>query len=126
MKNDNSPLIEQELMEAFLLRKDDVSIGMPDIDSELQLVRMRAKESTSQNLYFWRVASVAASITLLIGISWYVNFLLNQNQDICVAYVSGKRITDEKTVMRMMADEIRSMNDNCDIIDGQLNVFFNE
>lgn len=134
MEKDNKHLMEQELMEAFTYAKADADIGMPDIDAELLLVRKKAARPVRKSSVFTRIASVAASVVIVFTLGWTIishlsdteDTLANKGKDFCVAYVAGKRITDERQIMDMMNDDIMSMNNESDIIDDQLNEFFNE
>lgn len=133
MTKDNKYQMEQELMEAFTYA-ENAEIGMPDIESELLLVRKKASESTRKSSVFVRIASVAASVVVVFTLGWSINSYLGHvdnsrdrnSTNFCVAYVAGKRITNEQQVLAMMADNIMDMNSESDIIDNQLNDFFNE
>lgn len=129
MKKDDKYLMEQELMEAFTLAKSDADIGMPDIDAELLLVRKKAAKSMLQKSIYKRIVSIAASVVLAFGLGWSIYSFVtgaNDSKNYCVAYVGGKRIADEHQVMNLMSADIMNMSDGGDIIDGQLNDFFNE
>lgn len=133
MAKDNKYQMEQELMEAFTYA-ENAEIGMPDVESELLLVRKRASESTRSSSVFVRIASVAASVVVVFSLGWSIYSYIGHvdssrdrnSMNFCVAYVAGERITDEQQVLDMMTEDIRNMNDEGDIIDSQLNVFFNE
>lgn len=132
MEKENKYLMEQELMEAFTYA-EDAYIGMPDIDAELLLVRKKVAKPKKKS-GFVRIASVAASIVVIFTLGWLINSHVSHtdssyagnSRNICVAYVAGERITNERQVMSMMSEDIMNMNDGCDIIDTQLNEFFNE
>lgn len=129
MKKDNKYSMEQELMEAFTLAKADADIGMPDVDAELMSVRKKAAKNVQQKSGYRQIVSIAASVVLALGLGWSIYAYVadaNESQDYCVAYVAGKRIADERQVMNLMSADILNMNDGGDIIDGQLNDFFNE
>ena len=130
MAKDNKYQIEQELMEAFTYA-ENAEIGMPDIESELLLVRKKASKSTRNPSIFVRIASVAASVAVVFTLGWSINSYISnvgntRNRNLCVAYVAGKRITNEQQVLDMMAEDIMNMKDESDIVDSQLNDFFNE
>ena len=133
MTKDNKYQMEQELMEAFTYA-ENAEIGMPDIESELLLVRKKASESTRKSPVFVRIASVAASVVVVFTLGWSINSYLGHvdnsrdrnSTNFCVAYVAGKRITNEQQVLAMMTETIMDMNSESDIIDNQLNDFFNE
>lgn len=133
MAKDNKYQIEQELMEAFTYA-ENAEIGMPDIESELLSVRKKASEFKKKSHIYQRIASVAASVVVVFTLGWSINSHIsrvNNSRDrnstnFCVAYVAGERITNEQQVLNMMAEDIMNMNDESDIIDSQLNDFFNE
>lgn len=129
MKTEDKYSMEQELMEAFTLAKGDADIGMPDIDVELMLVCKKAAKNVQQKSGYRQIVSIAASVVLTLGLGWSIYAYVtdaNKSQDYCVAYVAGKRIADERQVMNLMSADILNINDGDDIIDGQLNDFFNE
>lgn len=129
MKKDDKYIMEQELMEAFTYAKDDADIGMPDIEAELMSVHQKASKNVRQKSGYGQIVSIAASVVLAFGLGWSIYSYVadaNDNQDYCVAYVAGKRIADERQVMNLMTADIMNMNDGSDIIDCQLNDFFNE
>ena len=133
MAKDNKYQIKQELMEAFTYA-ENAEIGMPDIESELLLVRKKASKSTIKSSVFVRIASVAASVVVVLTLGWSINSYIGHvdnsrdrnSTNFCVAYVAGERITNEQQVLDMMAENIMNMNSESDIIDNQLNDFFNE
>lgn len=127
MKKYNEYNIEQELMEAFVLEMTDAEIGMPDIDAELRRVRSIAESKVkARSKSRLRIASIAACVAVLLGIGFATYQNATANKDICIAYVSGDRITDEAEVMRLMADDMSQMNSESDIVEDQLSVMFNE
>lgn len=133
MAKENKIQMEQELMEAFTYA-ENAEIGMPDIESELLLVRKKASESTTNSSIFVQIASVAASVAVVFTLGWSVNSYISHVDDsrdrnsmnFCEAYVAGKRITNEQQVLNMMTEDIMNMNAESDIVDSQLNDFFNE
>lgn len=127
MKKYNEYNIEQELMEAFVLEMTDAEIGMPDIDAELRRVRSIAESKVkARSKSRLRIASIAACVAVLLGIGFATYQNATANKDICIAYVSGDRITDEAEVMRLMADDMSQMNSESDIVEDQLSTMFNE
>lgn len=120
-------------MEAFTYA-EDAEIGMPDVESELLLVRKRASDSTGRLSVFVRIASVAASVVVAFTLGWsvysYIGHVDNSRDrnsvNFCVAYVAGERITNEQQVLDMMTEDIMNINAESDIVDSQLNDFFNE
>lgn len=120
-------------MEAFTYA-ENAEIGMPDIESELLSVRKKASEYKRKSPVFLRIASVAASVVVVFtlgrSINSYIDHVDNSRDrnstNFCVAYVAGERITNEQQVLDMIAENIMNMNSESDIIDNQLNDFFNE
>ena len=133
MAKENKYQLEQELMEAFTYA-ENAEIGMPDIESELLLIRQRASRFTRNSSIVERIASVAASVVVVLALVWSVKSYISlpqnshngNNKNFCVAYVAGERITNEQQVLNMMAEDIMNMNSESDIISSQLNDFFNE
>ena len=133
MEKENKYQMEQELMEAFTYA-ENAEIGMPDIESELLLVRKKASGSTGYSHVFVRIASIAASVVVLFALGWSINTYtshVDNSRDrscmsYCEAYVAGERITNEQQVLDMMTEDIMNMNEESDIVDSQLNDFFNE
>lgn len=133
MAKENKYQIEQELMEAFTYA-ENAEIRMPDVESELLLVRKRASESTGRSSVLVRIASVAASVVVVFTLGWSINSYISHvdnsrdrnSVNFCVAYVAGERITNEQQVLDMMTEDIMNMNAESDIVDSQLNDFFNE
>lgn len=133
MAKENKYQMEQDLMEAFTYA-ENAEIGMPDVESELLLVRKKASEATRRSSVFVRIASVAASVVVVFSLGWSVNSYISHvdnsrdrnSMNFCVAYVAGERITNEQQVLDMMTEDIMNMNDENDIVDSQLNIFFNE
>lgn len=126
--------IEQQLMEAYVLEKTDAEIGMPDIEAELRRVhamadrgvgRGRGVSSSARGRVVRRVASVAASILLVAGVGIAAYSYLQEDRDVCVAYVGGERITDEAQVMALLAKDMAHLSSGDEIIEDQLNDIFN-
>ena len=130
MAKENKYQLKQELMEAFTYA-ENAEIGMPDIESELLLIRQRASRFTRNSSIVERIASVAASVIVVFILGWSINSYISnvdntRDRNLCVAYVAGERITNEQQVLNMMAEDIMNMNSESDIISSQLNDFFNE
>lgn len=121
MKKGNTDRIEQELMEAFTYEKSCAEIGMPDIETELRHIRLVAGKN-KRNRMLRRAACAAACAVLIAGIS----FATHQDSDICVAYVGGQCITDERKVMEMLNDDMDKISSCDNILEDQLNDFFKE
>lgn len=67
------------------------------------------KSSTPRIALYTRVA--AAAIFLLIALPWGYRQWLYQQENICVAYVNGERLTDDDEVMRLMKETLLAIND---------------
>lgn len=125
--------IEQQLMEAYVHEKTDAEIGMPDIEAELRRIHaladrgrgMSATSSSTRGSVLRSVASVAASILLVVGVGVAGYSYLSADRDICVAYVGGERITDEEQVMALLAKDMAHLSSGDEIIEDQLNDIFN-
>ena len=72
MAKENKYQLEQELMEAFTYA-ENAEIGMPDIESELLLIRQRASRFTRNSSIVERIASVAASVIVVFILGWSIN-----------------------------------------------------
>lgn len=57
-----------------------------------------------------RSLSIAASIILILGLSFYMTLHSGQEDSICVAWVNGEEITDPSQVMAMMQNSMQEMN----------------
>ena len=133
MAKENKYLMEQELMEAFTYA-EDAKIGMPDIEAELLKVRKNAAKHTKSSSGFTRIASVAASVVVVLALVWSVKSYISlpqnshngNNKNFCVAYVAGERITNEQEVLNLIEENITNMNSEDDIIDCQLSDFFKD
>lgn len=131
MAEDNRYIIEQELMEAYTHGKSYAEIGMPDIEAELLRVRDMAARNGRRRM-IRKIASVAACAVVAVGIGVAsFNYFLNtssqwSDKDICVAYIGGHRITDESQVMEMLHDDICNMDTDNELLEVQLDEFFND
>ena len=67
------------------------------------------KASTPRIVLYARVA--AAAIFLLIALPWGYHQWQYQQENICVAYVNGERLTDDDEVMRLMKETLLAIND---------------
>lgn len=71
---------------------------------------VRTKPSTTRRIALYtRVA--AAAIFLLIALPWGYRQWQYQQENICVAYVNGERLTDDDEVMRLMKETLLAVND---------------
>lgn len=121
---------EEEELKAFAASTTD-----PDFD-ELRAVMgylvvgrklqsaMR-KSSAPRIALYARVA--AAAIFFLIALPWGYRQLQPQEENICLAYVNGKKLTDSDAVMALMHQTMQSLevDDPSMTIEGQLSELFN-
>lgn len=121
MEKDNRYRIEQDLMEAYTYEKTDAEIGMPNVDAELLLVRSIAKKHEKHKI-LRRIAAAAACAILITGIG----LATQHEENSCVAYVGGQRITDESKVMELLEEDLGKINSCNEILEDQLNEFFSE
>ena len=71
---------------------------------------VRTKPSATRRIALYtRVA--AAAIFLLIALPWGYRQWQYQQENICVAYVNGERLTDDDEVMRLMKETLLAVND---------------
>ena len=80
-------------MEAFTYA-ENAEIGMPDIESELLLIRQRASRFTRTSSIVERIASVAASGIVVFILSSY--FMVSDNKTVsrAVKKMIGPRLTE--------------------------------
>ena len=108
---------EDETLRAFAASTND-----PDFD-ELRAVmgylavgrkqhaasKACAKQPTTRRIALY--TRVAAAIFLLIALPWGYRQWQYQQENICVAYVNGERLTDDDEVMRLMKETLLAIND---------------
>jgi hypothetical protein len=109
---------EEDALKAFAASTTD-----PDFD-ELRAVmgylavgrkqyassEVRTKQPATRRIALYaRVA--AAAIFLLIALPWGYRQWQYQQENICVAYVNGERLTDDDEVMRLMKETLLTIND---------------
>ncbi len=68
-----------------------------------------AKQPTTRRIALY--TRVAAAIFLLIALPWGYRQWQYQQENICVAYVNGERLTDDDEVMRLMKETLLAIND---------------
>ena len=59
----------------------------------------------------FRFTAIAASIALLLAVGAGLLWQTRQTNDMCVAYVNGKAIHNEKEVLSLMHDDLNAMGD---------------
>jgi len=108
---------EEEALRAFAASTND-----PDFD-ELRAVmgylavgrkQHAASKACTKQPATRRIAlytRVAAAIFLLIALPWGYHQWQYQQENICVAYVNGERLTDDDEVMRLMKETLLAIND---------------
>ena len=85
-----------------------------------------AKQPTTRRIALYtRVAT--AAILLLIALPWGYRQLQPQEENICLAYVDGKKLTDTDAVMALMHQTMQSLeiDDPSMTVEGQLSDLFN-
>lgn len=72
----------------------------------------------------------AAALALVIGLSVFMaRDIVPTPEPDCIAYVNGKRITDESQIFRLMDETMSDINllgDDGDLIENQLEMMFND
>lgn len=73
------------------------------------------------------VRVAAAAILLLIALPWGYRQLQPQEENICLAYVDGKKLTDSDAVMALMHQTMQNLevDDPSMTVEGQLSDLFN-
>ena len=66
------------------------------------------KQPTTRRIALY--TRVAAAIFLLIALPWGYRQWQYQQENICVAYVNGERLTDDDEVMRLMKETLLTIN----------------
>lgn len=123
-------LKEEDELKAFAASTTD-----PDFD-ELRAVMGylavgRKQVSASRKATAPRIALyvrvAAAAIFLLIALPWGYRQLQPQEENICLAYVDGKKLTDSDAVMALMHQTMQSLevDDPSMTVEGQLSDLFN-
>lgn len=121
---------EEDELKAFAASTTD-----PDFD-ELRAVMGylavgRKQVSASRKATAPRIALyvrvAAAAIFLLIALPWGYRQLQPQEENICLAYVDGKKLTDSDAVMALMHQTMQSLevDDPSMTVEGQLSDLFN-
>lgn len=94
------------------------SLSFPALD-ELRAVMGIRRPAVRRQRLSWRVAgSVAASLALVVTLAFYArSFVPNTGNTVCVAYVNGRCITDEETVVQLISADMRQFSACLDIAD---------
>lgn len=100
---------------------------MPDVEAEwarfdAEHMDVRRHSTTKRHL---RIVAAAACVALAVGLGMKFITGTSENGE-CVAYIGGKRITDEDEVMKMFHASMAEMAQPDDIIDNQLNDMFKD
>ena len=94
------------------------SLCFPALD-ELRAVMGIRRPAVRRRHVHWRAAvSVAASLALVVALAFYAHsYIPDTGNTVCVAYVNGRCITDEETVVQLMAADMRQFSSCLDIAD---------
>ncbi len=87
------------------------TLSSPALD-ELRAVMGIRRPAASGRRGVWRVAaSVAASCALVLTLAFSVRHFTTMSQaPVCIAYANGRCITDEESVMQLIADDMRQFS----------------
>ena len=69
---------------------------------------------------FFRITSIAASIAVLLAIGGGILWHSQQPKDVCIAYVNGKTIQNEKEVLKLMASDLNDIDNASQSLTEQL------
>lgn len=68
-----------------------------------------------------KIISVAASIAILLSIGIALDSIYRHNEpDKCVAYINGKKITDEAIILSLMAENMDELQDGVEDAHGEI------
>lgn len=91
---------EEQQLKAFTARTNDTDFDeLRDVMGYSAAATARMPQKTLQKPKVW--LRYAAAVALLCGIVWAVNPWSNSHED-CVAYVNGKALYDEASVLALM------------------------
>ena len=101
-----------------LLSLRPLFVGLEEIQLETLSITSKKKKGD------WRTwVMIAASVLVLFLLGG--SFLWQQQQNECVAYVYGERVTDRDLIMQEMERSIGTMTEGQNDIENQLNDMFN-
>ena len=101
-----------------LLSLRPLFVGLEEIQLETPSITPKKKEGD------WRTwVMIAASVLVLFLLGG--SFLWQQQQNECVAYVYGERVTDRDVIMQELERSIGTMTEGQNDIENQLNDMFN-
>ena len=80
--------------------------------------QQRRRVATFTNRF--RITAIAASIALLLTVGLTTLWHHQQTDDMCIAYVNGKAISNDDAVMALIANDLNSMEDASQSMAAQL------
>lgn len=101
-----------------LLSLRPLFIGLEEIQLETPSITPKKKKGDWRK---WVMIAASVLVLFLLGGS----FLWQQQQNECVAYVYGERVTDRDLIMQEMERSIGTMTEGQNDIENQLNDMFN-
>ena len=101
-----------------LLSLRPLFVGLEEIQLETPSITPKKKEGDWRK---WVMIAASVLVLFLLGGS----FLWQQQQNECVAYVYGERVTDRDLIMQELERSIGTMTEGQNDIENQLNDMFN-
>lgn len=101
-----------------LLSLRPLFVGLEEIQLETPSITPKKKKGDWRK---WVMIAASVLVLFLLGGS----FLWQQQQNECVAYVYGERVTDRDLIMQEMKRSIGTMTEGQNDIENQLNDMFN-
>ena len=101
-----------------LLSLRPLFVGLEEIQLETPSITPKKKKGDWRK---WVMIAASVLVLFLLGGS----FLWQQQQNECVAYVYGERVTDRDLIMQEMERSIGTMTEGQNDIENQLNDMFN-
>lgn len=101
-----------------LLSLRPLFVGLEEIQLETPSITSKKKKGDWRK---WVMIAASVLVLFLLGGS----FLWQQQQNECVAYVYGERVTDRDLIMQEMERSIGTMTEGQNDIENQLNDMFN-
>ena len=101
-----------------LLSLRPLFIGLEEIQLETPSITPKKKKGDRRK---WVMIAASVLVLFLLGGS----FLWQQQQNECVAYVYGERVTDRDLIMQELERSIGTMTEGQNDIENQLNDMFN-
>ena len=101
-----------------LLSLRPLFVGLEEIQLETPSITPKKKKGDWRK---WVMIAASVLVLFLLGGS----FLWQQQQNECVAYVYGERVTDRDVIMQELERSIGTMTEGQNDIENQLNYMFN-